>query len=157
MTRKPEVKKDPMYMLLREGKMAGFNSRKAHSEKCDLTWCDYRGLDLRGLDAAGLDFSHSYFRQADLRGVDMSTCKLEGASLNGARISGTYFHRGLSADEVTLSLLHGTRLRNIHSARNRSERLCHSRHPASRDTSTSLCVAGAGAVERRNRSVHTST
>lgn len=111
MSRKPEVKKDPMYMLLREGKMADFNSRKMHGEKCDLTYCDFRGLDLRGLDAAGLDFSHSYFRQTDLRGVDMSACKLEGASLNGARISGTYLPKELSADEITLTLLHGTRLR----------------------------------------------
>lgn len=111
MTKKPEVKKDPMYMLLREGKIADFNSRKAHGEKCDLTCCDFRGLDLRGLDASGIDFSHGYFRQTDLRGVDMSACKLEGASLNGARISGTYLPKELSADEITLSLLHGTRLR----------------------------------------------
>lgn len=111
MNKKPEVKKDPMYMLLREGKIADFNSRKAHGEKCDLTHCDFRGLDLRGLDAGGIDFSHSYFRQTDLRGVDLSTSKLEGASLNGARISGTYFPKELSANEITLSLLHGTRLR----------------------------------------------
>lgn len=111
MTKKPEVKKDPMYMLLREGKIADFNSRKAHGEKCDLTCCDFRGLDLRGLDASGIDFSHGYFRQTDLRGVDMSACKLEGASINGARISGTYLPKELSADEITLSLLHGTRLR----------------------------------------------
>lgn len=110
MTRKPEVKKDPMYMLLREGKMADFNSRKAHGEKCDLTYCDFRGVDLRSLDAGGIDFSHSYFRQADLRGVDLSACNLEGASINGARISGTYFPKELSADKITLSLLHGTRL-----------------------------------------------
>ena len=111
MLRKPEVKKDPMYMLLREGKMADFNSRKSHGEKCDLTYCDFRGLDLRGVDAAGVDFSHSYFRQTDLRGLDMSTSKLEGASINGARISGAYFPKELSGDEITLSLLHGTRLR----------------------------------------------
>lgn len=111
MSKKPEIKKDPMYMLLREGKMEDFNSRKLHGEKCDLTCCDFRGLDLRGLDASGIDFSHSYFRQTDLRGLDMSTCKLEGASINGARTSGTYFPKELSADEITLSLLHGTRLR----------------------------------------------
>ncbi len=111
MNRKLEVKKDPMHMLLREGKIADFNSRKAHGEKCDLTYCDLRGLDLRGLDAAGLDFSDSYFRRADLRGVDLSTSKLEGASINGARISGTYYPKELSADEITLSLLHGTRMR----------------------------------------------
>ena len=111
MNKKPEVKKDPMYMLLREGRMADFNSRKAHGEKCDLTGCDFRGLDLRGLEANGIDFSNSYFRQTDLRGVDMSTCKLEGASINGARISGAYFPKELSADEITISLLHGTRMR----------------------------------------------
>jgi hypothetical protein len=37
--------------------------------------------------------------------------ELEGASINSAKISGTYFPPSLSAEEITLSLVHGTRLR----------------------------------------------
>lgn len=102
---------DPHYKLLREGRVKDFNERKKLGEKIDLTDCDFRGLDLRGLDATGLDLSGCYFRQADLRGIDFSTSRLEGASINGAHISGAYFPRELSAEELTLSLLHGTRMR----------------------------------------------
>lgn len=111
MQKKPEIKQDPMYQLLRQGKIDDFNTLKAHGQKIDLTACDLRGLDLRGIDAGGIDFSNSYFRQADLRGVDFSESNLEGASIYGAKISGTYFPRELTAEEITLSLLHGTRLR----------------------------------------------
>ena len=55
--------------------------------------------------------SDCYLRHADLRGVDFSQTRLQGASINGARISGTYFPPELSADEINLSLLHGTRMR----------------------------------------------
>lgn len=102
---------DPAYKLLREGRVKDFNERKKLGEKIDLTNCDFRGLDLRGLDAAGLDLSHCYFRQADLRGVDFSQARLEGASINGARVSGAYFPKELPAEEITLSLVHGTRMR----------------------------------------------
>ena len=78
---------DPLYKLLREGRVNDFNDRKKLGEKIDLRDCDFRGLDLRGV----LDFSGCYFRQADLRGVDFSESKLEGASINGAKISGAYF------------------------------------------------------------------
>lgn len=111
MLKKPDVKRDALSQLLRDGKIADFNFRKAQGEKCDLISTDFRGLDLRGLDAAGLDFSNSYFRQADLRGIDFTQSKLEGASINGAKVSGTYFPKELSAAEITLSLLHGTRMR----------------------------------------------
>jgi uncharacterized protein YjbI with pentapeptide repeats len=105
------IPQDAMYRLLREGCIAEFNAKKAAGEMTDLRGCDLRGLDLRGLDAEGLDFSDSYFRQTDLRGVDLRKAKLEGASINGARISGTYFPSELTASEIELSLLHGTRMR----------------------------------------------
>lgn len=111
MQNKPEIKQDPMYLLLRHGKIEEFNARRARGETVNLTSCDFRGLDLRGLDASGLDFTDSYFRQTDLRGVDFTQSKLEGASIYGAKISGSYFPRELSAEEITLSLLHGTRMR----------------------------------------------
>lgn len=107
----PTIKSDPLYQLLREGKIDDFNSRYKAGEQCDLTGADFRGLDLRGLIADGLDLSGSYFRQADLRGVDLSTAKLVGASIHGAKISGVFFPADLPADEILMSLEHGTRMR----------------------------------------------
>ena len=63
------------------------------------------------LDAAGIDFSNCYFRAADLRGIDFSNARLEGASINGAPISGAFFPAELSADEIMLSVNHGTHMR----------------------------------------------
>ncbi|WP_447969672.1 pentapeptide repeat-containing protein [Nitrospira sp. M1] len=107
----PKILNDPLYQLLREGKVKDFNDRRALGESIDLTNCDFRNVDLRGLDAKGLDLRGSYFRQADLRGVDLSEAQLEGASINGAHISGTYFPKNLSANEILLSFQHGTRMR----------------------------------------------
>ena len=108
---KLRIPNDPMYLLLREGCIVEFNAKKAAGEKTDLRACDLRGLDLRGLDADGLDLSDSYFRQSDLRSVDFRNARLEGASINGAKISGAYFPVELSASEIELSLLHGSRMR----------------------------------------------
>ncbi len=102
---------DPLYRLLRENRIQDFNERRTLGDTTDLTDCDFRGLDLRGLAADVIDFSGSYFRQSDLRGIDFSHARLEGVSINGAKISGTLFPHELSADEITLSLLHGTRMR----------------------------------------------
>lgn len=102
---------DPMYLLLREGCITEFNVKRAAGEKVDLRGCDLRGLDLRGLDADGLDLRDSYLRQSDLRSVDFRKTHLEGASINAAKISGAYFPAELTANEIELSLLHGTRMR----------------------------------------------
>jgi uncharacterized protein YjbI with pentapeptide repeats len=108
----PVISDNPLYQLLREGKVEEFNQRVAAGEQVDLTSCDFRHLNLQGLMTRGLDFSNSYFRQADLRGVDFSDCKsLEGASIHGAKISGVYFPRQIRAEEIQLSLEHGTRMR----------------------------------------------
>ncbi|MDT8387213.1 MAG: pentapeptide repeat-containing protein [Thiogranum sp.] len=107
----PQIKDDPLYRLLREGEVETFNSRRAAGESCDLAGCDFRNVDLRQLDAHGLDLRDCYLRQTDLRGVDLSQTNLEGASINAAKISGAYFPVELDADEITLSLTHGTRLR----------------------------------------------
>lgn len=102
---------DPLYALLREGEVAEFNRRLAAGERGDFTNADFRGLELSGWEPQGLDLSGCYFRQADLRGVDFSTCQLAGASIHSAKISGVLFPKSLSADEISLSLLHGTRMR----------------------------------------------
>jgi uncharacterized protein YjbI with pentapeptide repeats len=107
----PEIKLDDMYQLLRSGNITRFNELRAEGHECDLRNADLRGLDLRDLNAEGLDFSNGYLRQSDLRGVDLSKAKLEGVSISGAKISGTLFPKELSAEEINLSLLHGTRMR----------------------------------------------
>lgn len=111
----PNIKKDdPLYLMLRMGEIDDFNQKKIAGAAIDFTHCDFRTVDLRGLDARGIDFTGCYFRQADLRGIDFSQSKLEGASINGAMISGTYFPTELRADEIELSLVHGTRMRYQH-------------------------------------------
>jgi uncharacterized protein YjbI with pentapeptide repeats len=107
----PEFKENPLYRLLREGRITEFNQRRAAGEACDLRGSDLRHLDLRGMDSQGLDLGDTYLRQADLRGLDLRAVNMEGASINGAKISGTYFPTALAAEEIGLSLLHGTRMR----------------------------------------------
>ena len=111
MANEPQIKEDSMYRLLRDGHIEQFNARRVAGEEPDLRGCDLRGVDLQGLQTDGLDFGNCYFRKADLRGLDLSGCNLEGASINGAKISGTYFPAQLTAGEITLSLVHGTRMR----------------------------------------------
>ena len=111
----PNISDDPLYRLLREGKVAEFNQRIVAGEIAILTNCDFRHIILSGIVTTGLDFSNSYFRQADLRGVDFSGClSLNGASIHGAKISGTYFPNELDSNEILLSLEYGTRLRYTH-------------------------------------------
>ncbi len=108
---KPRKSADPLYLLLREGRVEEFNRRKKAGEKCDLRGCDFRGLDLRELDVSNADFSDCYFRQSDLRGLDLRSCALEGASIHGAHVSGAFFPYKLAADEIEMSVRMGTRLR----------------------------------------------
>jgi len=108
---KPIIMDDPLYQLIRDGKIQKFNKKKQAGAACNFQHADFRAVDLRGIDATGLDFRHAYFRQADLRGVDFSQSKLNGATINAAKISGTYFPANISAEEILLSLNHGTRMR----------------------------------------------
>lgn len=108
---KPLIKDDVLYRLLRDGKIDEFNTRRAGGESCDLTGADFRSVDLTGLNADDLDLSNCYFRMSNLRGIDFSSTKLEGASIHGAQISGTFFPMTIDANEILLSLEHGTRMR----------------------------------------------
>lgn len=108
---KPRMSADPMYVLLREGRVEEFNRRKAVGERFDLRGCHFRGMDLRGIDATGLDLSDAYLRQADLRGLNLSTARLDGASLHAAHISGVLFPLELEAAEIEMSVRLGTRMR----------------------------------------------
>ena len=108
---RPKINLNEMHCLLREGNITDFNNRRLKGEMPDLHGGDFRGCDLRGAHLDGLDLSNGYFRQADLRGLNLSTCKLEGASIVNANVSGAYFPKELSAEEILLSLEHGTRMR----------------------------------------------
>ncbi|EAZ99509.1 pentapeptide repeat-containing protein [Marinobacter sp. ELB17] len=104
--------KDPLYETLRTEDISAFNAKKlTRGDLPSFSHGDFRGLDLRGMDATGLDMSHAYFRGADLRGIDFSHSNLEGASIAGAKISGSFFPDRLQADEILMSLNHGTRMR----------------------------------------------
>lgn len=104
--------KDPLYETLRKEDIAAFNAEKsARGDLPSFAHGDFRGLDLRGLNAHGLDLSHAYFRGADLRGIDFSHSSMEGASIAGAKISGCFFPHRLEAEEIVMSLTHGTRMR----------------------------------------------
>ena len=108
----PRISQDPMYQLLRDEKVEQFNKLKADGKTCDLTGCDFKGLDLRKWDDQGLNLSDEYFRGADLRSVDFRGCNLAGASLADAKISGCYFPDEIGAQEILMSVQHGTRVRH---------------------------------------------
>jgi uncharacterized protein YjbI with pentapeptide repeats len=111
MSTSPIISQDPMYQLLRDENVTEFNKLKAQGKICDLTGCDFRGLDLRDMDVRGMDLSNAYFRGSDLRSIDFRGSKLAGASLADAKISGCFFPDNLSAQEILMSVEHGTRLR----------------------------------------------
>lgn len=107
----PEICNDPLYVLLRDEDIKGFNDKKSTLDNSHLQGKNYRGLDLRNMNADGLDLSNAYFRNADLRGIDFSNTKLNGASMAEAKISGCYFPAALNANEIRMSVECGTRLR----------------------------------------------
>jgi uncharacterized protein YjbI with pentapeptide repeats len=107
----PEIEQNSLYHLLKNGNIEEFNRQRKTGATGNLRGVDLRHVDLRGLDAAGLDLGDCYLRNADLRALDLRETNLEGASISGAKISGTYFPDVLSAEEINLSLQHGTRLR----------------------------------------------
>jgi uncharacterized protein YjbI with pentapeptide repeats len=110
----PIISDDPLYQLLRNDDVTGFNEAKSQGQTCNLSGCDLRGLDLRNLQIAGTNLEDTYFRGADLRGIDFRNCNLNGASLADAKISGCYFPIELTPDEIQLSVTMGTRLRHIY-------------------------------------------
>ena len=102
----------PLYDLLRSEEVEAFNAERAKlTELPSFAHGDFRGLDLRGMNAEGLDFRHAYFRGADLRGINFAKSRMEGASIASTKISGCYFPHRLSAEEIVMSLNHGTRMR----------------------------------------------
>jgi uncharacterized protein YjbI with pentapeptide repeats len=109
--KKPVIKQDPLYQLLRNEDIDGFNAQRDILDSSELKSGDYRGRDLRKMNAAGLDFSNSYFRNSDLSGIDFRKTNLEGSSLLDSKLSGVYFPDELSPEEIRLSRDTGTRMR----------------------------------------------
>lgn len=107
----PKMLYHPLYELLQDEDIEGFNTLKASASNLDFSGGHFRGLDLRGIDADGIKFTGAYFRGADLRGVDLRNAILEGASIGEAKISGAYFPKDLPAEEIRLSLEKGIRMR----------------------------------------------
>ena len=70
MTEQPHHLDNPLYRLLRDEDIKGFNAQKPAEGQIDLAHGDFRGLDLRLLNAERIDFTGAYFRGADLRGID---------------------------------------------------------------------------------------
>jgi uncharacterized protein YjbI with pentapeptide repeats len=101
---------NPWIRLLRAGDTEEFN-RRAEREPPDLENADLRMVDARRANLRRANLRGAYLRNADLRGIDLSEADLDGASLNEARLSGTLFPRDLDAQEITLSVWKGTRLR----------------------------------------------
>ena len=104
-------KEDEAYNCLRVGDLQGYEAAVQGRPHVDFTDIDLRGVDLRGVDMSHVTLRGAYLRDADLRGLDLRHLELDGCSLFHAKVSGTYFPANVSAQEIELSLEHGTRLR----------------------------------------------
>ncbi len=107
----PRFLEDEAYRSLRSGDIETFHREIAERDSVDFSNVDFRGADLRGADLQKVNLRGAYLRDADLKGLDLRNVDLEGCSLLHAKVGGTYFPSDLSADEIRLSLDHGTRLR----------------------------------------------
>ncbi|HID44619.1 MAG TPA: hypothetical protein EYP34_02530 [Chromatiaceae bacterium] len=100
-----------LVQLLCRGETEAFNQTISQMESPSIRGADLCGIDLREIAADNLDMRDCHLRRTDLRGLNLSKTRLDGASIGGAKISGTLFPQNLSAEEITLSLVHGTRMR----------------------------------------------
>ena len=106
-----EDRDDEMYGYLQDDNVEAFNQGRKDGKPVSLVNSKFRSFDMKGVNLNGLDLSGAYFKNADIRGLDLRECNLEGCSFLQSKISGVYFPSGYSADEITMSLLYGTRLR----------------------------------------------
>lgn len=102
---------DVAFKCLRGGDIDEFHRVIEGRTTVDFSGTDLRGTDFRKADLRKVILRDSYLRDADLRGCDLRQTDLSGATLQGARIGGTYFPDSLSAEEIMMSVQHGTRLR----------------------------------------------
>lgn len=102
---------DPAFQCLRAGDLEGYHRAIEGRKVVDFSGTYLRAVDFRGADLSKVVLRNAYLRESDLRGCDLRHLDLEGASLDGARISGAYFPANLAANEIRLSVRHGTRMR----------------------------------------------
>ncbi len=107
----PRFPQDPAFRCLRAGDFDGFHHAIADREVVDFSAANLRGTDLRKADLRRVVLRDGYLRDADLRGCDLRHLDLEGVSLQNAKISGSYFPDNVPAEEIDLSVRHGTRIR----------------------------------------------
>jgi len=109
-----EIRHDTINDLLRDEDMDKVNALLADGSAPCFSNTDLGGLNLSGFDIQSkqaLDFSNSRLCRSDLRGLDLSHCNLQGASLKEAKVSGVLFPAAIPAQEIAMSLQHGTRIR----------------------------------------------
>ena len=104
------IRDSELLRLLREDRLDEFNELASQTPP-ELENADLRMMDLRRAALAKANLRGAYLRNADLRGVDLSDADLTGASIHDARISGCFFPEGLSAEEISLSVTQGIRMR----------------------------------------------
>ena len=107
----PHFPQDPAFAALRAGEIDAFHEQVRWRDVVDFSGTDLRGIDFRQVDLSKLILRDAYLRDADLRGCDLRHLDLAGASIHGAKIGGAYFPDNISADEIRMSLRHGTRIR----------------------------------------------
>lgn len=108
---KPLFPDDPAFKALRVGDLEGYHRAIQGRKAVDFRGADLRSVDFRNVDLSSVLLRDAYLREADLRGCDLRGHDLEGCSIYRARISGAVFPDNLPAEEIRLSLEHGTRLR----------------------------------------------
>ena len=77
----------------------------------DLSGAHLRAYDLRKFNLSKANLTGAYLRASDLRSCNLGEADLEGASMKEAKVSGVLFPPELDANELMMSLVHGTRLR----------------------------------------------
>ncbi len=81
----------PLYHLLHNDDVQGFNAQKPKGVEVDLSGGDFRGLDLRNLDTESINFTDAYFRGADLRGLDLRNARIEARAWRTRRFPAPTF------------------------------------------------------------------
>ena len=110
----PRFLDDPAFKALRLADFEAYNRQVNGQKRVDFSNTDLRGVDFRGIaDVGKLSVQGAYMRDADLRGLDIRSWDMEGCSLYHAKISGAYFPATMSAQEIIMSVQHGTRLRAV--------------------------------------------
>jgi uncharacterized protein YjbI with pentapeptide repeats len=107
-----ETKKNKFQTFIRNEEHERFNAEIASLVGAvDLEGCNLSNQDLRQFNLRTANLRNAYMKMADLRGVDLSEAQMDGASINRAHISGAFFPRTVPAQEIWLSIEHGTRMR----------------------------------------------